>query len=167
MNTAFIDLMRAVGTAFGVPDPEKLAEGAAISINNIVFSFEKTRDNPTPLVTLFVDFGPIPNGNEAAVYYHLLQENYLEFPTQNATYCVSSLTGNVVYASAREIDKLSAEVLISKIKKLVDIVSDWRTDNADGRLNIAPRPMRRPAFLAPMPRKNKMPHAPVTPSPHY
>ncbi|MEB0135722.1 hypothetical protein QN362_10320 [Actimicrobium sp. CCC2.4] len=167
MNTAFIDLMRAVGDAFGVPEPEKLADGAAISINNIVFSFEKTINNPAELVTLFVDFGPVPKGNEAAVYYHLLQENYLEFPTQNATYCVSSRTGNVVYASAWAIDKLHADVLISKVKKLVDVVSNWRTDNADGRLNIAPRPMRRPAFLAPLPRKNSSPHDPVTPTPYY
>jgi hypothetical protein len=150
MTNRFADLMHAFGTALGLPEPEKLARNTPFSINDIVFCFRKPPSESDQPLMLFVDFGPIPKGNEAAVYYQLLRENYLEFPTKNASYCVSSRTGNVVYARAVATDALTVDTLAVIVAKLVEQVRYWRLDHADGRTKIAPQPMRRPAFVLPL-----------------
>jgi hypothetical protein len=150
MTHRFTDLMHAFGSALGLAEPEKLARNTPFSVNDIVFCFRKPGAESDQLLMLFVDFGPIPKGNEAAVYYQLLRENYLEFPTRNASYCVSSCTGNVVYARAVALEAMTVDTLIEVVAKLVEQVRYWRLDHADGRLQIAPQPMRRPAFVLPL-----------------
>ncbi len=150
MTHRFTDLIRTFGGALGLPEPEKLANNTPFSINDILFCFRKPPSESNQPLMLFVDFGPIPKGNEAAVYYQLLRENYLEFPTKNASYCVSSRTGNVVYARAFDIDAMTVDTLTAIVTKLVEQVRYWRLDHADARLKIAPQPMRRPAFVLPL-----------------
>jgi hypothetical protein len=150
MTPQFADLMHAFGAALGLAEPEKLARNTPFSINDIVFCFRKPSSEGDPLWMLFVDFGPVPKGNEAAVYYQLLRENYLEFPTKNASYCISSRTGNVVYARAIAADAMTVDTLTVIVAKLVEQVRYWRIEHADGRQTIAPQPMRRPAFILPL-----------------
>lgn len=150
MTNRFADLMHAFGTALGLPEPEKLARNTPFSVNDIVFCFRKPASEADQSLMLFVDFGPIPKDNEAAVYYQLLRENYLEFPTKNASYCVSSRTGNVAYARAVALEAMTVETLAVIVAKLAEQVRYWRLDHADARLKIAPQPMRRPAFVLPL-----------------
>ncbi|EGF31870.1 hypothetical protein IMCC9480_3289 [Oxalobacteraceae bacterium IMCC9480] len=150
MNNRFTGLMQAFGIALGLPEPEKLARGSPFCVNDIVFCFRRQPSVSDQPLMLFVDFGPIPKANEAAVYYQILRENYLEFPTKNASYCVSSRTGNVVYARAVALDAMDVATLTTTVAKLVEQVRRWRIDNADARHTFAPRPMRRPAFVLPL-----------------
>ncbi|GAA4034756.1 CesT family type III secretion system chaperone [Actimicrobium antarcticum] len=150
MQQQLTGLLCEFATTIGLPEPDKLAGGAPFRVNGFTFAFGEQSKKQHASILLFVDFGAIPDGNKAAVYYRLLRENYLEFPTRNGTYCVSSLTGNVVCARALSVATLSVDMLTVTVAQLAEQAIWWQREYADGREYVTPAPMRRPAFILPL-----------------
>ena len=149
ITLCYTDLIREFCTAVNLQEPEKLARGAIFTVNDVIFGFRQPSTRSSDTLLLFADFGPIPKADEAAVYSRILRENYLEFFTKNASFCVSSVTGNVVYAQALSLAVSSGQELTTTVEKLAERARVWRLDHADGRLMVNAAPVRRPALNLP------------------
>lgn len=148
MKKRFEELITGFCAGINMPSPEKMMSGAPFTIDKVVFAVEYKPEVHKNLLFVYADFGPVPKGNEAAIYYDLLRENFLDFPVKNATFSVSSATGNVVYAESFPLDQLTVEDFTATLGKLTNLAKMWRADFINmTRTAVLGANARRPDFV--------------------
>ena len=121
MKKRFEELITRFCAGINMPSPEKMMSGAPFTSDKVVFAVAYKPEVHNHLLCVYADFGPVPKGSEAAVYYELLRENFLDFPVKNATFSVSSATGNVVYVESFPLDKITVEDFTSTLGTLTNL----------------------------------------------
>ena len=148
MKKRFEELITGFCTGINMPSPEKMMSGAPFTIDKVVFAVEYKPEIHHNLLFVYADFGPIPKGSEAAVYHDLLRENFLDFLVKNATFSVSSATGNVVYVESFPLEKITVEDFTSTLGRLTNLAKKWRADFINTpRKTVPGANAQRPEFI--------------------
>ncbi|OGB24787.1 MAG: hypothetical protein A3I66_21140 [Burkholderiales bacterium RIFCSPLOWO2_02_FULL_57_36] len=138
MNKCFENLVAEFCMAVNLPCPKEMMNGVAFTINHVTFSVHHQRKAKNDLLFIYADFGRAPKKNARTCYYHLLQENFLDFPVKDASFGVVSATRNVVHVSSYCLDTITADDLVETVVGLAWQAELWRIDNLSGDRNTAP-----------------------------
>src|SRR5688572_26540098 len=89
-------LLRDFCSLVGLPDPAGIAKGSPIEVDGITCSITACRQNEGEALALYVEFGAVPAGREAAIYEELLTQNYVGAPDAGVMFGYSPVAKHVV-----------------------------------------------------------------------
>jgi len=107
-------------------DAASVANGSAIEVEEVVFSFIHNMEADQDSLFLCVDFGFPPEEKEATVYYELLKRNFMAFAGKGQTYTISPLNGHVVYVERFPVEGTTGEMLAQASTDLMAEARNWR-----------------------------------------
>ena len=126
------NLFAEFGAAIGIPDlqPDE-GHRCNIMIDDVAVSFELgTGDESLYIYSLL---GPVPEGDEGAVYAALLHANYLIEGTRGSTLGIDPRSGGIVLIREERLESLRLAGFESIIEEFVDVAERWmkRIDSGD------------------------------------
>lgn len=109
----------------GLRDAAAVAGGAPIEVDGVTCSITSGNASGRTLV-LYVEFGAVPSGREAAIYEELLSQNYLGAPEAGVMFAYSSLTRHVICVQHLRASEVDAQRLVDVLQHIAGKALEWR-----------------------------------------
>ena len=122
------DYDRLIGnfcTLTGLRDATAVAGGAPIEVDGVTCSITNRNASANGLV-LYVEFGAVPSGREAAIYQELLSQNYLGAPEAGVMFAYSSITRRVICVQHLRASEVDAQRLIDVLQYMAGKALEWQ-----------------------------------------
>lgn len=110
----------------GVDEVQQVTTGEAVDVDDVNFSLSYDEKAAADRVSVYCDYGPVPEGREAEVYRALLETNLFIYASDSAVFSLSPETGRVVCATRFALKPLSAEELRGVMTFLSQKAKEWR-----------------------------------------
>jgi hypothetical protein len=151
MAQSFDELITEVCAVIGFKEPQRLIDGEAIFLNDVMFSIIHEQEIDPNRIYIFVTFGQLPQKNRIKVVEELLKENH-GFRGKGPGFTISPVTGKVVYALHIPLDKTEPVAMANIMGSLATSACKWRETFLLDEPASAPGPAsRRPHFIQPLP----------------
>jgi hypothetical protein len=125
MAQCFDELMTKVCRLIGFKEPQRLIDGEAIFLNDVMFSIIHEQGIDPNRIYMFVSFGELPRENRIRVVEELLKENH-SFRGKGPGFTISPTTGKVVYALHVPLDKTGPTAFAGIMACLATAAGRWR-----------------------------------------
>jgi hypothetical protein len=130
-STSFEAFSRDFCAALGLAPPEVQASAdtpAAFSIDyrDVALVLAEAGTSHMPQVSLLVDFGDVPEHEQAEVYPALLQANFLMLEGGAPSFSLHPLTGRVTYQFTFSLEQADPQALREALDGIADAVLQWR-----------------------------------------
>jgi hypothetical protein len=103
---------------------------AHFSIREVAFSVVYSPLADDDVITVFCDFGSIPEHKELTIYKQLMEINFSLFNRRAPAFCLNPENGHVLFISAITLLHLEPENFITVLSELSAQVADWRLSDA-------------------------------------
>ena len=128
MKQEFDAIVKALCDAEQLARPQPLIDGVAVELYGVEFSFLYDEEHDPQSMFLRIVFGHAPLINETAIYQQLLQQNHIGFNGNGPGFCVSPVSGKVLYLLRLPLAKATPSLLASTMLYFAEKVKQWRTD---------------------------------------
>jgi hypothetical protein len=130
-STSFETFTRDLCTALGLTPPHVQASAdspAAFGIDyrDVALVLAEAGSSRMPQVSLIVDFGDVPEHEQAEVYPALLQANFLMLEGGAPSFSLHPLTGRVTYHFTFSLEQADSLALCEALEGIADAVLQWR-----------------------------------------
>ena len=143
MQQEFDAMVTAFCDAEHLTQPQRLIDGDAVELHGVEFSFLYDEEHDPQSMFLRIVFGHAPLKNETAIYQQLLQQNHIGFNGSGPGFCVSPVSGKVLYVLLLPLAQATPSLIAATMLYFAEKVQQWRVDY------FLPRPIpltSRPAF---------------------
>jgi hypothetical protein len=125
--TDYERLIRDFCALTGLEDATAVAGGAPIDVNGVTCSIANGHPAPSNNLMLYVEFGAVPSGREAAIYEELLAQNYLGAPQAGVMFGYSSLARRVICVQHLRASEVDAQRLVDSLHHIAGKAVEWRS----------------------------------------
>jgi hypothetical protein len=112
----------------GVEQQQLIAEGGALSVDEVMFSLLHNEQIDDSLLFIYADFGELPTGRELQAAQALLEANLFLYSGAAPVFAISAETERVVMADHRALDALDAHGLRDLLTDMAAKAKQWRGD---------------------------------------
>ena len=130
MKNDFEKLVQNFCQLCGIADSASVAKGAAVNVDDVVFSIVYNEESAPDRVQLFCDYGTVPKGQEEASYRALLEANLVAYDSDTAVFSLSPETRHVICASRFALQSFGAEELRGVMAFFSQKAKEWRKDHS-------------------------------------
>ncbi|MDE0365564.1 MAG: type III secretion system chaperone [Gammaproteobacteria bacterium] len=126
------NLLAEFGAGIGIPDLRPDEEHRCnLMIDDVAVSFELGKGDES--LYIYALLGPVPEGDEGAVYAALLHANYSFEGTRGSTLGIDPQTGGIVLIREERLESLRLPGFESIVEEFVDVAEGWmkRIDSGD------------------------------------
>lgn len=128
MKQDFDAIVTALCNAEKLTQPQRLIDGDPMELHGVEFSLLYDEENDAQSIFLRVVFGHAPLKNETAIYQRLLQQNHIGFNGNGPGFCVSPVSGNVLYLMKLPLAQATPSFLASTLLYFAEKVKQWQAD---------------------------------------
>ena len=128
MKQKFNAVVEALCDAEQLAQPQRLIDGDAVELGGVEFSFLFDEDHDPQSMFLRVVFGHAPLKNETAIYQQLLQQNHIGFNGNGPGFCVSPVSGKVLYLLRLPLAKATPSLIAGTMLYFAEKVKQWQAD---------------------------------------
>lgn len=128
MKQEFDAVVTALCNAEHLTQPQRLIDGDPMELHGVEFSFLYDEESDAQSLFLRVVFGHAPLKNETAIYQQLLQQNHLGFNGNGPGFCVSPVSGKVLYLLKLSLAQATPSFIASTMLYFAEKVKQWQTD---------------------------------------
>lgn len=130
-STCFEAFSRSFCAALGLAPPQVQASAeapAAFSIDyrGVALVLAEAGASHMPQVSLIVDFGDVPEHEQAEVYPALLQANFMMLEAGAPSFSLHPITGRVTYQLTFSLELADPLALCEALDGIADAVLQWR-----------------------------------------
>ena len=121
----YCEVIDDVCEEFDIPDPKSNYEICHLNLENHNFSLAFVEADPEYL-TVFCDFGEVPEQNASAILRRLLERNLLMFSGKSPRLSINPDTGHVLLIAQLPLTELTLDALEATLGIYAIAASDWR-----------------------------------------
>ena len=130
-STSFETFARGLCAALSLAPPQVQASADApaafgIDYREVALVLAEAGTSQIPQVSLMVDFGDVPEHEQAEVYPALLQANFLMLEGGAPSFSLHPLTGRVTYHFTFSLEQADPLALCEALDGIADAVLQWR-----------------------------------------
>lgn len=140
MKKRYEQLIEAFCSAASFGATDRIIAGDPFEADGMTFALAYDSHAMPGKVLIYTDFGPMPAHDNKAIYYSLLEENFLGAMGKGGSFSLSSVTGNIVYIESFSIDEATPKTLYEKLARLSKEAKEWRVTHYIG--DVAKQPSR-------------------------
>jgi len=126
VQQAYRDLVQDFCTLVCLDDAKAIAEGCSFCVDEVECALIYLDHLSPDIIHCYIDFGPTPEARRAEVYRLLLNANYLQLASSNASFTLSPETGHVVLISTFHFAEASPETLADLLAYHAQQALEWR-----------------------------------------
>jgi GNAT superfamily N-acetyltransferase len=119
-------LVRDFCALYRLQDPESIGRGAALAIGSVNCSITSSRYDEAGTLTLYAEFGAVPEGSEQVVYEQLLALNHAEALAGGWVFGFSPLSRRVVCFRHLRSCEVMAPRLLEMLQDVAAQAERWR-----------------------------------------
>ena len=124
----YFELLNEFCLLSGVEQPQLIAEGGTLNVNDVMFSLLHNEQIDDALLFIYADFGELPPGRELQASVALLEANLFLYSGAAPVFAISAESGRVVMAEHRSLDRLDARDLSEVLVSMAAKAKQWRGD---------------------------------------
>lgn len=132
MKERYEQLIRDFCSAIGFEVADNIIAGSPFEANGVEFALTYDSYATQDKVLIYTDFGPMPAHDNKAIYYTLLEENFLHAMGRAGSFSLSSATGNIVYIESLSLDDANPKTLYENFDRLSKEAKEWRVTHYIG-----------------------------------
>ena len=130
-STSFEAYSRSFCEALGLAPPQVQASADAptafsVDYREVTLVLAEAGTSRMPQLSLCVDFGEVPEHEQAEVYPALLQANFLMLEGGAPSFSLHPLTGRVTYHFTFSLEQADPRALCEALEGIADAVLQWR-----------------------------------------
>ena len=126
MKERYEQLIREFCSAIGFEAADNIIAGSPFEANGVEFALTYDSYATQDKVLIYTDFGPMPAHDNKAIYYTLLEENFLYAMGRGGSFSLSTTTGNIVYIESLSLDDANPRILYESFDRLSKEAKEWR-----------------------------------------
>lgn len=142
MKERYEQLVREFCSAIGFEAADKIIAGGPFEADGVEFALTYDSYATQDKVLIYTDFGPMPTHDNIAIYYALLEENFLHAMGRGGSFSLSSVTGNIVYIESLSLDDANPKTLYESFDRLSKEAKEWRVTHYIGDAVKRSSPLR-------------------------
>ena len=124
--TDYERLIRDFCLLTGLGDQKAIAGGVPLEVDGVTCSIAGCRRNEGDAFVLYVEFGAVPAGREAAVFEELLAQNFIGAPQAGVMFSFSSVAKSVICVQHLRASALTAQGLVNMLRYIAEKAVEWR-----------------------------------------
>jgi len=121
----FQELITKMCNNIGLSNPERVIQSGGIVIGEVSFSLLYQQNFCPSSIYIYCDYGEVPNGNNNAIFTHLLKENKIRAKRQIPTISLSPDSHRIVSMHRFPLQHIEASILYEQLCHMVDAVRQW------------------------------------------
>jgi hypothetical protein len=119
-------LMKDFCVLANLRDHASVAAGAPIEVDGVTCSITAGRQNEANAVVLYIEFGSVPAGREAAIFEELMVQNYVGAPDAGVVFGFSPVAKHVVCIQHLRVNEISPQRLVDILHHIAVKAVEWR-----------------------------------------
>jgi hypothetical protein len=119
-------LMKDFCALAGLRDHASIASGAPIEVDGVTCSITAGRQDDANTLVLYIEFGAVPAGREAAVHEELMVQNYIGAPDAGVVFGFSPVSRHVVCIQHLRAGEVTPQRLVDILHHIARKAGEWR-----------------------------------------